>query len=154
MSSMLNGSAPMNRSRKASNTPSTASAQPSRLASPQPTAPSSLSTRTNSQRGGVKKVSIRPIFISLTGQPRFVEIASGRVVVVVLAHLLDRDDQAHAGGRKHVAPIGDQLFVCSTDVADLAVQIEQAERIDVAVLLAERGVPVDLVGQRIPGAAD
>jgi hypothetical protein len=53
----------MNRSRSGSNAPSTASAAPSRLASPQPTAPSSVSTRTNSQRGGTKKVSMRPIFM-------------------------------------------------------------------------------------------
>src|SRR5439155_17080768 len=107
MSSIRNGSAPMKRSRKVSKAPSTASAQPSRLASPQPKAPSSLSTRTNSQRGGTRKVSIRAIFIRskllLAGEPRFVEVASGGVVIVVLAQLLDRHDQADARRRKHVA---------------------------------------------------
>src|SRR5438067_1616903 len=131
MSSMANGSAPMNRSRKASNTPSTASAQPSRLASPQPNAPSSLSTRTNSQRGGTRKVSIRAIFIRpkllLAREPRFVEVAAGGVMVVVLAQFFDRHDQADARRRKHVAPIGDQLLVGLADVTDLAVEIEQAE---------------------------
>ena len=81
----------------------------------------------------------------------------GRIVAVVvgmLADLLDRHDQADARGRKHVAPIGDQLLVGLADVADLAVEVEQPERIDVAVLLAQRGVPVDLVGQAIPGEAD
>src|SRR5207253_4103271 len=154
MSSIRNGSAPMNRSRSASNAPSTASAQPSRLASPQPTAPSSLSTRTNSQRGGAKKVSIRPILRSLTGEPRFIDHAPRGVIVVVLAELLDRHHQAHALRRQHVAPVGDQLLVSAADIADLAVEVEQAERIYVAVLLAERGVPVDLVGQAVPGEAD
>src|SRR3954470_24773954 len=146
----------MKRSRKASNTPSTASAQPSRLASPQPTAPSSLSTRTNSQRGGAKKVSIRPILRLFTGQARFIEVAPGRIVTVpvVIADLLDGHDQAHALRRKHVAPVGDQLLVGLADVADLAVEVEQAERVDVAVLLAERGIPVDLIGEAVPGEAD
>ena len=72
----------------------------------------------------------------------------------MLADLLDRHDQADALRRKHVAPVGDQLLVGLADVADLAVEVEQAERIDVAVLLAKRGVPVDLVGQRVPGEAD
>src|SRR5258705_9450175 len=154
MSSIANGSAPTNRSRNASNAPSTASAQPSRLASPQPTAPSSISTRTNSQRGGAKNVSIRPILRLLTGEPRFVDRESGVVVLGMLAQLLDRHDQAYALRRQDIAPVGDQLLVSLADVADLAVEIEQAERIDVAVLLAERGVPVDLVGQAVPGEAD
>src|SRR3982751_1836475 len=135
MSSMANGSAPMNRSRNASKAPSTASAQPSRLASPQPNAPSSVSTRTNSQRGGAKNVSIFPIFISVTGEARLVEVAPGGIVIVVLAQFLDRDDQAYAGGRQHVAPVGDQLLVGLADVAHLTVEIEQAERVDVAVAL-------------------
>src|SRR5258705_13792354 len=101
MSSIANGSAPTNRSRNASNTPSTASAQPSRLASPQPTAPSSLSTLTNSQRGGAKNVSMRPILRLFTGQPRLIEFASGGILIVVLSDFLDRHDQAHALRRKH-----------------------------------------------------
>src|SRR5688572_12442773 len=151
---MRRGSWPMKRSRKLSNAPSTASAWPSRLASPQPTAPSSLSTRTNSQRGGTKNVSMRPIFISVSGQFLGADPAPGGIVVAALADLLDRHDQADARRRQHVAPIGDQLLIGLADVADLAVHVEQAERIDVAVLLAERGVPVDLVNQRIPGEAD
>src|SRR3954447_15740669 len=111
MSSMANGSWPMNRSRNASNTPSTASAQPSRLPSPQPNAPSSLSTRTNSQRGGAKKVSIRPILRSLTGKAGLVHMAAGGIVVVIhmIAQFLDRHDQADALRGKHVPPVGDQL---------------------------------------------
>src|SRR3954452_25101589 len=156
MSSILNGSAPINRSRNASKAPSTASAQPSRLASPQPNAPSSVSTRTNSHRGGAKKVSMRPIFMGVlfTGKLGSVEVAPGSVIVVMLAELLDRYDQADALCRKHVAPVGDQLLVRLADVAHLAVEVEQPERVDVAVLLAERGVPVDLAGQAVPGKAD
>src|SRR5206468_3990513 len=126
MSSMANGSAPMNRSRNASNAPSTASAQPSRLASPQPTTPSSLSTRTNSQRGGTTNVSMRAILRLVTVRlvrlrVRGGNIAPGRVIIILfLADLLDRDDQAHALRRKHIAPIGDQLLVGLADVAHLA----------------------------------
>src|SRR5947209_10038879 len=105
----------MNRSRKARNAPPTASAQPSRLASPQPKAPPSASTRTNSHRGGAKKVSIRAIFIagraSLTGEPGFVEIASGSVMLVMFAELLDGNDQAYARRREHVPPVGNQLLI-------------------------------------------
>src|SRR5687767_7516880 len=155
MSSMRGGSWPMKRSRSASKAPSTASAWPSRLASPQPTAPSSLSTRTNSQRGGTKKVSIRPIFILFPRQLGFVDVPPGGVVIVgVFAELLDRHHQADGRGRQDVAPVGDQLLVGLADIADLAVRVEQAERVDVAVLLAERSVPVDLVDQAVPGEAD
>src|SRR3954468_5284581 len=156
---MANGSAPMNRSRSAANAPSTASAQPSRLASPQPTAPFSLSTRTNSHRGGTWNVSIRPIFIGsrrlVCIEPPSTQMAAGRVVVVrMLADLLERHDEADARGGKHVAPIGDQLLVRLADVPDLAVEVEEAKRIDVAVLLAERSIPVDLVGKAVPGEPD
>src|SRR5690349_4304984 len=148
----------MKRSRKASKAPSTVSAQPSRLASPQPNAPSSASTRTNSQRGGTWKVSIFPILRSVTAclvrLAALVEVAAGSVLLVMFGELLDRHHEADAGRRKHVPPIGDQLLVSSPDVADLAVEVEQPERIDVAVLLAKRGVPVDLVGKAVPGEAD
>src|SRR5687768_4469651 len=141
----------MKRSRSASNAPSTASAQPSRLASPQPTAPSSDSTRTNSQRGGTVKVSIRAIFI--TGPPDF-DVGASRILLrrgdeaaqvprrlgLVLALLLaarlvrrnDRDAEAEAGGGEDVAPVLDQLLVGLADVADVAVEIEQAERVHIA----------------------
>src|SRR5438309_207446 len=131
MSSMLNGSVPMKRSRKASNAPSTASAQPSRLASPQPNAPSSLSTRTNSHRGGTRKVSILPILRLFTLALSFLgaaaaEPAPGRIIafVVTLTDLLDGNDQTDALRRKHVAPVADQLLVGLADVADLAVEVE------------------------------
>src|SRR4051794_19702445 len=160
MSSIRNGSAPMNRSRRAANAPSTASAQPSRLASPQPNAPSSVSTRTKSQRGGTKKVSILPILSAVTRPSllpclaHVVRCAIGEVALAGrLADLLDWNDQADARGRQNVAPVGDQLLVGLADVADLAVEVEEAERVHIAVLLAKRGVPVDLVGQRIPGEA-
>src|SRR5215216_492958 len=119
MSSMRKGSWPMNRSRSAANAPSTASAWPSRLGSPQPTAPSSVSTRQNIHRGGTRKVSIRAIFMSIAGKPNLVEIAPGRVMVVMLAELLDRHDQAHALRREHSAPVGDQLLVGAANVADV-----------------------------------
>src|SRR5918997_6464824 len=154
MSSMRRGSWPTKRSRKDSKAPSTASAWPSRLASPQPTAPSSLSTRTNSQRGGTKKVSMRPILILVSGQFLGADPPARGIVGAALAGFLDRHDQAHRRSRQDVAPVGDQLLVGPADVADFAVDIEQAERIDIAVLLAQRGVPVDLVNQRIPGEAN
>src|SRR3954447_1078818 len=156
MSSIANGSAPMKRSRKASNAPSTASAQPSRLASPQPTAPSSLSTRTNSQRGGTTKVSIRPILRSVTCfclirlGAAAAKLAPGCIRLLHLADLLDRDHQANALRGKHVAPVGDEPFVGLADIADLAVEVEQPEWVHIAILLAQRRVPVDLVGQAVP----
>src|SRR6476646_8685039 len=162
MSSIANGSAPTKRSRKASNTASTGSAHPSRLASPQPNAPSSLSTRTNSQRGGTRKVSIRAILRAIAVRPIGLCSATGHepagrvagLVVGMLADFLDRHHEADARRRKHVAPVGDQLLIGLADVADLAVEIEQPERVDVAVLLAERRVPIDLVGQAVPGESD
>src|SRR5205085_9818055 len=57
--------------------------------------------------------------------------------------LLDRHDEADASRGKHLPPVPDQLLVGPADVADLAVQVEQAERIDVTVLLAKRRVPID-----------
>src|SRR3954469_21739365 len=98
---MRRASCPIKRSRSASNAPSTASAWPSRLGSPQPTAPPSVSTRQNIHRGGTKKVSIRAIFISFPGKLHLVEVAPGGVMVVMLAELLDRHDQAHALRRQH-----------------------------------------------------
>src|SRR3954468_24303334 len=99
---------------------------------------------------------MRAIFRLFTGKPRPVHAAARRIVVLVLmlADLLDRDDQADALRRKHAAPVRDQLLVGLADVADLAVEVEQSERIAVAVLLAKRGVPIHLVDQRIPGEAD
>src|SRR5271170_5938611 len=68
MSSIRAGSVSTKRSRREANAPSTASACPSRLPSPQPTAPSCVSTRTNNQRGGTRKVSILAIrFIRYSG---------------------------------------------------------------------------------------
>src|SRR4051794_35179656 len=66
----------------------------------------------------------------------------------------DRNDKAQAGSRKHLAPIADQALVGSADISNVPVEVIEAERVDVSVLLAKRGVPVDLVGQRIPGEAD
>ena len=53
----------MKRSCSETKAPSTAPAWPSRLASPQPTWPSSVSTRTNIHRGGTLMVSMRAIFM-------------------------------------------------------------------------------------------
>ena len=47
----------------------TTSARPSTTGSPQPTRPSSVSIRQNSQRGGTRKVSTRVIFIWLPSGP-------------------------------------------------------------------------------------
>src|SRR4051812_18191459 len=222
MSSIANGSWPRKRSLSASIAPSTASAQPSRLASPQPIWPSSDSTRTNSQRGATVKVSIWAIFIgslrapSHPGESRdrstpgceggaqahspsaprpwswvpagagvthggawlnprdssflrlrivalgdeLLEPAGGVLLLLAHVHPLamlgrdDRHDEAQARGGGHVLPVRDQLLVGAADVPDVAVEIVEPERIDVTVLLAKRRVPIDLVGQRIPGEAD
>ena len=66
----------------------------------------------------------------------------------------DRQLQADALGRQNLAPIVDQLFVCSAHRSDIAVQVVQAERIDAPVLLPQGGVPVDLIRERVSGETD
>src|SRR3954453_11903853 len=85
--------------------------------------------------------------------PAAAHVTAGCIVAILemVTDLLDRNNQAHARGREHVAPVSDQLLVGLADIADLAVEIEQPKRVDVAVLLAKRGIPVDLVGEAVPG---
>ena len=75
-----------------------------------------------------------------------------RHVVVRWRH--DGNDEAQAGGGQNLAPVAYQPFVGATDVPDVAIEVVKAERVHIAVLLSERRVPVDLVGQRVPGEAD
>ncbi len=42
------------------------------------------------------------------------------------------------------------MFVRSPGRVDVAVQVIQAERVDYAVLVAQGGVPVDLIRERVP----
>ena len=44
-------------------------------------------------------------------------------------------------------PLADEHSIRLAHVADFAVQVEQAERIDAMIVLAQGGVPVDLIGQ-------
>ncbi len=48
----------------------------------------------------------------------------------------------------------DQVLVGLADRPRIAVEVEQADRIDVAERLPQRDVPVDLIGERVPGEAD
>src|SRR4051812_40481493 len=64
---MRSGSSPIRYSASTPTAARTTSARPSTTGSPQPTSPSSVSTRQNSQRGATRKVSILSIF---TGLPR------------------------------------------------------------------------------------
>lgn len=57
-------------------------------------------------------------------------------------------------GRQHFAPICDQLLIGLANRSGIPVEIEQAKRVDRPIVLAKRGVPVDLVRQRIPSKAD
>src|SRR5690606_34168322 len=62
---------------------------------------------------------------------------------------VDGDLEAHALGRQHLPPVRDELLVRLPDLPNLAVEIEEAERVHAPVVLAERGVPVDLIGDRV-----
>src|SRR5699024_2390033 len=64
-SSMFAGSLPMSRSESSSTAAATVAALPSRMGSPQPTIPSSVSILRNSHRGGTVYVVIDVIFIGL-----------------------------------------------------------------------------------------
>ena len=46
-----------------------------------------------------------------------------------------------------------EVLVGKADGSRIAVEVEQADRIDVAERLAQGDVPVDLVGERVPGEA-
>src|SRR3546814_1276993 len=52
---------------------------------------------------------------------------------------------------QHFSPGSDQFLVSAAHSADVAVKIIQPQWIDVAVLLTKRGVPVDLIGERVQG---
>src|SRR3546814_20114961 len=52
---------------------------------------------------------------------------------------------------QNFSPGSDQFLVSAAHSADVAVKIIQPQWIDVAVLLTKRGVPVDLIGERVPG---
>src|SRR3954454_8592813 len=59
-----------------------------------------------------------------------------------------------AVGGQDVLPLADQLTVELPDWPDLALEVVQAQRVDVPGVLTEHAVPVDLVGQAVPGEAD
>src|SRR6185436_12857297 len=62
--------------------------------------------------------------------------------------------QAYALCRQYRAPGFNQRLVSSPYRPDVAFEIEQPECIDIAVVLSQRGIPVNLVGQRIPGKSN
>ena len=55
--------------------------------------------------------------------------------------------QAEAFGGEDLSPLFDESFVGMTDGADIAVEVDEAERVHFAAVVAKGGVPVDLVGQ-------
>lgn len=67
-SSIRSASRPINSSPSCSTAVRTVSERPSQVASPQPTMPEAVSTRTKSHRGATRKVSMRAIVV-MTGQP-------------------------------------------------------------------------------------
>ena len=60
---------------------------------------------------------------------------------LLLARREDRHAQADALRRQHAAPFADDLAVGLADRSDAAVEVEQAERVDAAVVLAQRACP-------------
>src|SRR3954452_25404759 len=65
----------------------------------------------------------------------------------------NRNRQTHALGWQNLAPPLNELLIRASNRPDVAVQIIEAKRVDVAVLLAKGAVPIDLVRQRVPGEA-
>src|SRR5215213_1952306 len=65
----------------------------------------------------------------------------------------NRHGEADALGRQNLAPPLNELLIRASNRPDVAVQIIEAKRVDVAVLLAKGAVPIDLVRQRVPGEA-
>src|SRR5829696_6355512 len=65
----------------------------------------------------------------------------------------NRHGEADALGWQNLAPSLNELLIRASNRPDVAVQIIEAKRVDVAVLLAKRAVPVDLVRKRVPGEA-
>src|SRR5262245_39249270 len=59
----------------------------------------------------------------------------------------DGNGETDALRGEHLAPVLDQLLVGLPDGADVALQVVETERVDVAPVLAQRVVPVDLVGE-------
>ena len=55
--------------------------------------------------------------------------------------------KADALGWKDLRPIFDELFVGSAHRSDVAIEVVQSDWIEAAVLFAERGIPIDLIGQ-------
>jgi hypothetical protein len=51
-------------------------------------------------------------------------------------------------------PLRDQLLVRATDRTDVPVEIDEPERIDASVVLAQPSVPIDLVLEAVPSEAD
>src|SRR5450756_335370 len=125
---MREGSLPMRCSANWSTTVRTASECPSRLASPQPTTPASVSIRTNNHRGGTKKVSTLLILMdgaafgdhghdgldNLLGGLCDVDSQTGFVILPFLEILQLRWQQ---GGRHVLMASGHDPFVDQTNVA-------------------------------------
>src|SRR6185369_12531727 len=53
-------------------------------------------------------------------------------------------------GRKVFPPFFDELFISLANRPDVAIEIIEAERVDVAILLSKGRIPINLIGQRIP----
>src|SRR5215210_2951345 len=77
--------------------------------------------------------------------------ATAGETLLILAWQDHGDVQAHALHRQNFAPGMNKLFVSLADPTDVAVQVVEAERVHSVVLLAQRGIPIDLVRQRVPG---
>src|SRR5438045_3667343 len=66
----------------------------------------------------------------------------------------DRYLQANALCGQHVAPIRNKFPVSLADGSDVSVEIEKADGIDLATLLAKSYAPIHLIRQRIPGKSN
>src|SRR5207253_4675196 len=56
--------------------------------------------------------------------------------------------------RHFISPLADQFTIRLTDRPNPPLQVEQAQRIDVMVVLAQRRIPVNLIDETEPGESD
>ncbi len=52
--------------------------------------------------------------------------------------------------QRRVIPLSDEAPIRFTDLPDAAIQIVEAQRIDVAVVFTKGRIPIDLIGQAVP----
>src|SRR5256885_5715407 len=73
---------------------------------------------------------------------------------VIFSRRNNGNGEAHALRWQDFLPIEDQLLIRTADRSDLTIKVEQSNGPNMVVSLAQGGVPINLVGQRVPSEAD